>query len=142
MNEKMHDAYKGFTLVELLIVIAIMGILAAIAYPSYNNYILKSRRSDAQSTLSFDQMALERCYAQNFSYAGCASLPAFPQTSPQGFYTINLSNVTATTYTLTAVPAGAQVKDTTCSTMSVNQANVKTAADGSGTAQTVCWNAT
>jgi type IV pilus assembly protein PilE len=86
-------------------------------------------------------MILERCYSQNFSYtAACGALPAFPQVSPEGFYNINISNLTATTYTLTATPLGSQADDTKCANMSINQANVKTAVDSSATAQSECWN--
>lgn len=141
MNEQLKRGSLGFTLVEILIAMAIIGILTAIAYPSYFNYITKSRRADGLSTLTQDQIIMERCYAQNFSYnAACTAMPAFPQTSPQGFYSIALTNLSATTYTLTATPLGTQVKDTTCATMSVNQANVKTASDSSAVATTKCWN--
>ena len=125
---------NGFTLIELMIVIVVVAILVVIAYPSYRAWILKSHRSDAMATLSQDQAILERCYAQTFSYTGaCASLPAFPQTSSQGYYSITLTNQTATTYTLTATAQGTQTLDTTCLTMSVDQANQKTAT------QAVCW---
>jgi type IV pilus assembly protein PilE len=126
---------KGFSLLELLIALVIIGILVSITYPSYLNYLYQSRRTDAMTTLSQTQMILERCYSQNFSYnAACTALPTFPLTSPQSFYTITLSNLGASTYTLTAVPRGAQATDTTCATMTVNQANVKTGTN------TVCWN--
>lgn len=132
---------KGFTLIELLIALVILGILVAIAYPSYSQYILRTHRADALSTLAQDQVLLERCYSQTFSYSGaCASLPNFPQTSNQGYYTINLSNLSTSSYTLTAVPKGNQTKDTTCANFTVNQANVRTASDNSGNAQTSCWN--
>lgn len=133
--------HKGFTLIEVMIAVLLIGILCAIAYPSYLSYILKSHRSDALATLTQDQIILERCYAQNFSYnQACASLPAFPQVSAQGFYSINISNLGATSYTLTATPIGNQTKDTTCASFSVTQANIKTAVDNTGTAQTICWN--
>ncbi|HAT1596929.1 TPA: type IV pilin protein [Legionella pneumophila] len=132
---------SAFTLVEVLISMVIIGILVSIAYPSYLQYILKSRRADAHATLTQDQIILERCYSQNFSYAAaCGALPAFPQTTPNGYYTINISNLTATTYTLTATPVGTQTKDTECASMSINQANVKTAVDSSANAQPECWN--
>lgn len=126
--------YKGFTLMELMISIAIVGILASIAYPSYVNYIDRSRRADALATLSQMQLILERCYSQNFSYsAACTGRPTFPLNSPQNFYTITLTNLSPTTYTLTATTRGIQVRDTTCTTMSVNQANVRTATNPE------CW---
>ena len=59
------------------------------------------------STLTADQTIIERCYAQSFSYqAACAALPTFPQTTPQGYYTITVANLAATTYTFTATPVG------------------------------------
>ena len=126
---------RGFTLIELLIVIVVVSIITVITYPSYRTWVLKSHRSDAMATLLQDQTILERCYAQTFSYnQACASLPAFPQTSPQGYYVITLLNLTATTYTLTATATGTQAIDTTCSTMSLNQSLQKTAT------QPACWN--
>lgn len=132
---------KGFSLIELLIAVAIMGILASLAYPSYLDYLNRARRADGLSTLSQIQLILERCYSQNFSYnAACTSLPAFPSNSPQGFYAISIANLGASTYTLTATAQGNQIRDSTCATMSVNQANVKTAFDTGGAAQASCWN--
>lgn len=132
---------SGFSLVELLVAMVIVGILTAIAYPSYLQYLHKSRRADAASTLTQDQIILERCYSQNFSYAtACGALPGFPQISPQGFYTINISNRTATTYTLTATPRGTQADDTKCASMAVNQANLKTALNSSAASESECWN--
>lgn len=129
----------GFTLIEMLITLVVLCILTVIAYPSYMTWIVKARRSDAMSTLTQDQVLLERCYAQSFTYTGCATLPTFPQASTQGFYSITLSNLTATTYTLTATATGSQIRDTTCTTMGVDQIGQKTAANNAGVAQTVCW---
>lgn len=132
---------KGFTLIEMLIVVVIIGILASIAFPSYKAYILKSHRTDGLAALSRYQSIMERCYAQNFSYnAACAALPAFPVNSAQNYYSISASNLSATTFTLTATPIGIQATDTLCSSISLNQANQKTALDSSGGSQSICWN--
>lgn len=129
---------RGFTLIELMITVAVVAILAAIALPSYSTYIRKTRRADAMATLSQDQTALERCYAANFSYAmpPCTAPPA---ASIKGYYTIAATS-TATTYTLTATATGAQAADTTCTTMTIDQANQQTALDNASNPQPGCWN--
>ena len=140
LKEKQYPITVGFTLIEMLITLVIIGVLTVVAYSSYVTWIVKANRADAMSTLAQDQTILERCYAQTFTYNGaCASLPAFPQNSTQSFYTITLTNLSATTYTLTATAKGSQVRDTTCQTMSVDQTNQKTAANNAGVAQTACW---
>ena len=138
INQQKND--RGFTLIEMLITLVILSVLTIVAYPSYVAWIVKANRSDAMATLTQDQTLLERCYAQAFTYVGCASLPAFPQASTQGFYSINISNLTATTYTLTATPVGPQVRDTICATMSLDQSGQKTAANNAAVSQTACWN--
>ncbi len=131
----------GFSLIEVMVVLAAIGILVAIAIPSYRSYVLKSRRADALAALSQSQVMLERCYAQSFSYSVvCAGLPAFPVASERGYYNVAMSNQTATTYTLTATPVGSQVSDTLCAVISVDQANQKQATDSGAVARTACWN--
>ncbi len=131
----------GFTLIELMITVAIVGILASIAIPSYRSYVLKSRRAEAMTELTKAQTTIERCYGVYFAYNNAACVPASPVTTPTGFYTITaLSPSSATTYTFTATAVGSQAADTTCATMTIDQANQKTALDSSATAQTICWN--
>lgn len=132
---------NGFTLVELMIAVAIVGILAAIAIPSYSAYVRRANRSDATRSMTLTAQALERCYSQNFNYAvaTCPILGTSPAPSSQGYYTITIT-VNAgppQTYTLTAVPAVApQTADTTCTQFTLTSTGVQGATPG--TAQT-CW---
>ncbi|WP_346300248.1 type IV pilin protein [Halomonas sp. BM-2019] len=73
----------GFTLIELMIAVAIVGILASIAYPSYTRYVTESRRAEAKVILMEVAAQLERCYTVNNSYEDCN---AFPRDSENGFY--------------------------------------------------------
>ena len=134
---------SGFSLFELMIVVAIVAIMSAVAYPSYLKSIQKSRRADALSTLVQTQVIFERCYAQNFSYVvSCSLLPTRAFASPQGYYTITPSRVTATAFLLTAtpIPTGSQAGDTRCATISINETNDRIGKDANGTLQEECWN--
>ena len=128
----------GFTLIELMITVAIIGILASIALPSYTSHVVKTRRAEAMAELTKAQTVIERCYGANFTYMGACS-PTTPTTTPNGFYIITASSE-ATSYTFTATAAGPQAGDTTCATMTIDQAHQKLAFDASATAQSVCWN--
>ena len=105
-------------MIELMITVAVIGILAGIALPSYRSYILKTRRAEAMSELAKAQTVIERCYGENFSYAGTCS-PATSPTTPNGFYIITASSE-ATTYTFTATASGPQASDTTRATMTID----------------------
>ncbi|MDE2626168.1 MAG: prepilin-type N-terminal cleavage/methylation domain-containing protein [Burkholderiales bacterium] len=135
---------SGFTLIELMVTVAVIAILAAIALPSYRSYVLRSHRSDGLSALTQDQAIMERCYAQNFVYsASCAGFASsvWPQTTPGGYYSINLVVTTAPAgYTFTATPLNSQVADTTCATIRIDQANQKVGLDSGGNPQPSCWN--
>ncbi len=99
----------GFTLIETMIVVSIIAIIIAIAYPSYVNQVRKARRADASSSLLSNAQLLERCFTRFNSYiaAGCPD-PAGP--SGDSYYAISVVR-TASTYTLTATPAGDQSND-------------------------------
>ena len=132
---------NGFTLIELIIAVAIIGILTALTYPTYINFLLQSRRTDALTALIQAQFTLESCYAQNFSYIQkCGLLPTFPHPSEQGYYYITLTHLGTSTYTLQATPTGTQTKDKQCTNFTLNQTNVKTAIDATDTIQPDCWN--
>ena len=76
----------GFTLIELMIAVAVVAILASIAYPSYQRYVTESRRTDAKAVLMQVAGQLERCYTVNNDYSACN---AFPRDSENGFYKVN-----------------------------------------------------
>ena len=128
----MRTRNSGFTLVELMIVVAIIALLAAIAYPSYTRYVEKARRADAKTALMDAAQRLERCYTQTNTYVGCA----FPNVSPDEFYTIAADPaVTTTTFTLTATPQGAQA-NSPCGTYTLNHLGIR---GSDGTAADRCW---
>lgn len=120
---------SGFTLIEVMIVVAIIAILASIALPNYLQHLLTSNRASAKACMSEFAQAYERRYTTNMSYAGDAIvLGCQTEGGLDTRYTLTAAN-TATTFTITATPIGAQVKDTLCGTLTLNQVGAKGAAD-------------
>ena len=131
---------RGFTLIELMVVVAIVGILAAMAYPSYTEYVYKGRRTDAVAALGAVQQAQERYRSNNTTYGTLAQIGS-PTTSVHGHYTISMSGaVSATGYTAVATAIGAQASDSKCTTLTVSMANGNVVFDKTGTGTAAaCW---
>ena len=134
---------RGFTLIELMIVVAVIGILASIGYPSYVEYVAKSRRATMTGVLSQGQQWMERFYTENFSYlkvrgSSATSLQIFPaqlRASPppsEGSANYNLelavSENTPDSYTLTATRSGSMAADR-CGDFTIDQYGRKTIAN-------------
>ncbi|WP_019339723.1 type IV pilin protein [Stutzerimonas stutzeri] len=138
----------GFTLIEVMIVAAIISILAAIAYPSYQEHVRKARRADAQAALMELAQFMERHYTANGRYLTAAdanpanAAPALPFTeAPKDgatkFYTLGFpATPTASAYTLQAVPKNAMANDS-CGTLTLAHTGAKGQKAGATLAQ--CW---
>lgn len=113
----------GFSLIELMIVVAIIAILATIAYPSYRDSVRKANRGDAQGKLLENVNFMERVFTQSNSYVLGALV--LPHTSAESYNLGFSAGPTATTYTLNAAPTGDQVNDT-CATLTISSTGVQT----------------
>ncbi|MDQ8051260.1 type IV pilin protein [Luteibacter sp.] len=136
---------SGFTLIELMIVVAILAIVVAIAYPSYQGHVIKTRRAAAAVCMLEVAQFMERYYTTHLRYVdGNGAAPAIPGTQCRrdlsAHYAIELAQgVAVSSYTVQAIPKGAQAsRDTRCATLAINQLGAKSE---SGTAATAneCW---
>jgi len=149
-NRPIQRRITGFTLIELMIVVAIIAIIAAIAYPSYINSVVKTKRAAAEGCLSEYANYMERYYTTNLRYDTSSATPTVANALPAldcastantgANYTYSFATglPTQSAYTIQAVPTGAQAsRDTKCGTLTLNQAGTRTES-GTGTLAD-CW---
>jgi type IV pilus assembly protein PilE len=144
MRHQKHAS--GFTLVELMVVVAVVAILATIAFPSYSSFVRQSNRTDATRTMQFAAQSLERCYSRRFTYLACnvngtvVNNGSTIQT-PNLFYTVTFAMPDAQDYTLTATPIAApQTSDNQCVQFTLSSTGQQAAQDNhAGNTTKACW---
>ena len=156
-RRKIAMVKSGFTLIEVIVVVAIVGILAAVAWPAYQAQSMKNRRSEAIDDLGRIQVFMRRCYADNGGYECCdnSTMDAFkaanpPPIPPARNYTLTFTpaNVnaalpackTAQGYTVTAVPTGGGLQaGDSCTSFQIDHLGNRTALDAGAAAKPSCW---
>lgn len=128
-------ACRGFTLLELLIALAIIAILATIAIPSYEEQLLQGRRSDATTALTIFSQRVERHFLESGSYSG-ASTALYRENSTEGHYLLSIT-ISGSSYQLQATPVGIQSADSLCGGYTLNEKGER-GITGSGTLSE-CW---
>jgi len=140
----MKRGYKGFTLIELMITVAIIGILAAIAYPSYIDQVRKSKRSDARSVLLEASNRQERYYTTQYEYADSMTklgYAASPLITENEAYSVAVDNADAGGFQISAKAATSGQKKDACTTLTINQLGEKSANNTKPTSDIskTCW---
>lgn len=136
----------GFTLIELMVVVIIIGILASIAFPAYLQYVTDSYRSTCAGKLVEMSNQIERIFTENQTYQPGGNAPSAndlvntatcPQSVDSAPYSLSVSVADDTSYTLTATPQGAQATASDCGTLTLDQTGARTAS-GSASVDD-CW---
>ncbi|MGJ7486762.1 type IV pilin protein [Variovorax sp. LT2P21] len=127
----------GFTLIEVMIVVAVIGILTAIALPSYQEYVRRGHRAEARAGLLQAAQWLERVATANGVYPAASAFPAALQSVPGRRYVISLESASDSAYLLNATPQGGQTGDK-CGTFTLTQANEREVTNATATTDE-CW---
>ena len=131
----MRSSFKGFTLIELIIVVAIVGIISAFAYPSYMEHIRNGRRTEAKAALVDLSSFMERYYTEKMVYTGAAlpyNLVPKDGGASSAYYNLAIADITNATFRIEATPVGAQNGDK-CGVLSIDNRGIKSATQDS------CW---
>lgn len=124
---------RGFTLIELMIAVAIVAIVTAIALPAYQDQVRRTNRADGRAFLMDVAAQQERYFLQNVEYAADMATLGYPDSnSPEGKYTIAVARPSNTTFTLTVTPT---FSDPDCGVLTLTNTNQR----GSGTSDPDCW---
>ena len=131
---------RGFTLIELMVVLAVAAILAAVAFPSYRGQVAKGRRADGKQALVELAQRLERFYTERGTFAGAAlgSGGFYPAVSSGGYYSLAITSQSADGFTLSATPRGNQAGDA-CGTLGYNHLGDRSVASGATLSLDQCW---
>ena len=150
MNKPAHLRQAGVTLIELMVVVAIVAAIFAFAFPSYDRYIVRAKRAVGQNVLMQVADRQQQFFMDNKRFAADLTNLGFGANpfivdddgastvagDADAVYSVALSNVTATTWTATATPVGAQLsRDTFCGNLTINQAGAKGKSGGADN----CW---
>ncbi|WP_054014111.1 type IV pilin protein [Pseudoalteromonas sp. R3] len=129
----------GFTLIELMITIAILGILASIAYPSYSLYVKRAARAEAASTLLDAANKQEQYFVDNRQYASTLAELGLQTTTENDYFTLTIAlGANLNTFTITATASGGPLEDDPdCTTLTINNLNIR-GSTGNFTADQ-CW---
>lgn len=149
MKNQQKSQQRGFSMIELMVAVAVVGILASIALPQYSQYVQRGRRAEARTVLLQAGLAMQRFYAANDAYdvdrAGNAVLAAIPATLQQSpsdgsanyVWDKDVSTITATGFTLVFKPMNAMVGDK-CGSFTLDQTGAKNVLNATST-RAECW---
>jgi len=131
---------RGFTLVEVMIALVVVGLLSALAYPTYQQQVAKGRRTDAKQSLLELSQRMERFYTERGTYVGAAlgNTGLYPNVSSGGYYDLTITVQTLDGFTVKATPRGSQVGDA-CASFLYNQVGDQTVSNDASLSAVKCW---
>jgi type IV pilus assembly protein PilE len=132
---------RGLSMVDVMVTAAVIGIVSAIALPSFRSSSLRVHRVEAKAELLQAASALERCFARfnDYDHADCRAQVALPRVLPSGRYLISATAVSDEHFQLQAVPQGKQAADRECGTLLIDSAGIRSVSAGATQVAARCW---